>query len=312
MSTSFIRFPSITNHYQSKFIQKMLEFHPGLQNERFLVTEKLHGANLQIYFEPGQPYRVGSRNQWLDSNSKFFNVWNALDRVSPVLTSAWDWAYREQKSLRLFEELYGGNIQDGTDYGPEQNIRFFAAMIDDRLISPDALLSLGITSLLRNFVPILSTSMTWKTAMDFDIDRDSILTPDDHEGPNLIEGVVIQPYNHVYRLPCGSSFVLKRKNPEFLTHKKPAKAKIAMGLAIVELRVEFLDYITEARVDSIISQNGPFTEIQQLGTYIVLVLNDAKRDFALNHVAMDILDKKARKYIFNVGGIIANMLKTRL
>lgn len=313
MST-FVKFPSITNHYQALFIQKMLEFHPGLENERFVVTEKLHGANLQIYFELGKAlYRVGSRNRFLETNSKFYNVWNALTRVEEVLASAKCWTDWSMKTLRLFGELHGGNVQAGINYGPEQNIRFFAAMIDDCLISPEELLGMRIRGLRQNFAPILSTSETLESALALNIDRDSVLTPAGHEGPNLIEGVVIQPYSNVYRLPCGTSFVLKKKNDQFLVSQKKPRSRTPMESAIVELRVSFLDYITEARVDSIISQAGPFTDITQLGAYIVATLNDAKADFTGEYdEALQPLDKKTLKYIFNVGGLIANMLKARL
>lgn len=312
MST-FIKFPEITNHYQAKFIQKTLEQFPALKDEPYIVTEKLHGSNLQIYFEPGKVlYRVGSRRRFLDENSKFYNVWDALTRVGHVLSEGKYWVRHNQKSLRLFGELYGGNVQSGINYGPEQNVRFFAAMVDDHMISTAKLLCLDIPHLLTHLVPTLDRPETLESALAFDIDRPSELTPADHEGPNLIEGVVIQPYRKVYRLDSGRSFILKKKNPEFLV-KKEKKARAPMESAIVELRVEFLDYITEARIDSIISQNGPFTELPQLGKYIVLTLNDAKKDFLRSHTSAAAgLDRKTLKYVFNVGGLIANMLKARL
>lgn len=310
--SAFVKFPSITNHYQAKFIQKTLEFHPGLKDETYIVTEKLHGANLQVYFEPGKLYRVGSRNRFLEPHSKFYNVWGALIRIGHVLSEGKHWAYRNQKSLRLFGELYGGNIQQDINYGPEQNIRFFAAMIDDQLIAPGTLLSLEIASLRQNFVPIIGLAMTWEGAMNCDIDRCSLLTPTDHEGPNLIEGVVIQPFRQVYTMPSGASLLIKKKNPEFLARKKK-KSYTPMESAIVELHTDFLGYVTEARIDSIISQEGPFTEFLQLGTYIRLVLADARADFHVDHIEdLQFMDKKTLKYIYNVGGTIANMLKARL
>lgn len=311
---SFIKFPKITNHYQDKFIQKSMEVHPGLKDERFIVTEKLHGCNLQVYFEPGEAYRVASRNRFLDEGCKFYNVWGALDKMTQVLFEAKHWAWRAQKSLRLFGELHGGSVQQGVNYGSEQNILFFAAMVDDVLISPEELLALDIPHLLHNFVPVLYVSRhSWEnldTVLDFDIERNSALTPGSHGGPNLIEGVVIQPYSKVYILPCGTVFILKKKNERFLTSQKSPKHYVPVDVTVANLRAEFLLCITEARVDSIISQEGPITDIKQLGHYIVLILNDAKTDFYLEH--RDLLDKKAQKYIFNVGGLIANMLKARL
>ena len=48
----FQKFFSIENHYRNKEIAKWLEIYPELKNEKFVLTEKIHGSNIQLYFSP--------------------------------------------------------------------------------------------------------------------------------------------------------------------------------------------------------------------------------------------------------------------
>ena len=41
---SFLKYPSIDNHYRSKEIAMWLHYHPTLAKERFIAREKLDGC----------------------------------------------------------------------------------------------------------------------------------------------------------------------------------------------------------------------------------------------------------------------------
>lgn len=67
----FIRWRSIENSYREKFINGFLAQYPELLDEMYIITEKLHGANFQWFFAPGEKIRAGSRNRYLDTSSNF-------------------------------------------------------------------------------------------------------------------------------------------------------------------------------------------------------------------------------------------------
>jgi len=70
---TFKKWPKIQNSYQQKFIDVFLAEFPKLEDETFVVTEKLHGRNVQIYFEPNKPWKVGKRSsQTLEGRKTVF------------------------------------------------------------------------------------------------------------------------------------------------------------------------------------------------------------------------------------------------
>ena len=80
---------------------------------------------------------------------------------------------------------------------------------------------------------------------------------------------------------------------------------------ILELRSEFERYITENRLDSVISKEGEITGMEEMGKYIKFVLKDAMDDFLKENDISDI-DKADSSLIFKTGGkIVANFIMKR-
>lgn len=74
---------------------------------------------------------------------------------------------------------------------------------------------------------------------------------------------------------------------------------------------EFKSYITENRLLSVFSKEGQIQSPKEIGKYIKLLLTDAQDDF-LKDNDISHLDKQQQKDVFNVGSLIANMLKSYL
>lgn len=130
---TFKKWPSIENHYREKFIQGFLDESPELADEEFIISEKLHGACIQLFFSPHTPMRVGSRNRFLDQDSKFYDIWNTLGKYQEIIDLFQECVNYRPATYRWFGEYFGGNIQKGVSYGPEHRILFFGLMSDDVL-----------------------------------------------------------------------------------------------------------------------------------------------------------------------------------
>ena len=67
------------------------------------------------------------------------------------------------------------------------------------------------------------------------------------------------------------------------------------------------------RLQAVFSKNGEIERPDQIGDFIRLVLTDAKEDFLQdNQEAVDALDKAKQKRVYNVGSMIAFLLKEYL
>lgn len=310
---TFVKWPSVENSYRQKFIDKFLTEFPELLREPFVVTEKIHGANMSVYFEPNKPWLVGKRTAFLADGEKFFGIQGILPKYEHIFRRVQEVADSTGQTLRLFGEFFGPGIQKGVDYGREKGILFFGLMADDELV-PFADLqalaeSLGFTDYL---VPILGI-VSFQDALVANIEINSALTPPDHEGENVCEGVVMQPLYRAYTNAGGKRFLLKRKNERFLEKSKAEKPPSPGDSEVQRLNEEFKLYITRERLQGIFSKHGEIEEPSQIGDYIRLMLADAKEDFLKDHgVALEKLDGAEQRKVFNVGAVIANMLKEAL
>lgn len=70
----FKKYNSIDNHYQTKEIMRWLSEYPELENETFVLTEKVDGANIQLYFTPDGGFKYGKRSAFLSPDEKFFDL----------------------------------------------------------------------------------------------------------------------------------------------------------------------------------------------------------------------------------------------
>ena len=71
----FKKFSSLENSYRENFIHKIRE--QGYENEKYIITEKLHGANYSftVVIENGLLVSVNpaKRSGYINSDEKFYN-----------------------------------------------------------------------------------------------------------------------------------------------------------------------------------------------------------------------------------------------
>lgn len=298
----FIKYPSIENHYQEKYIQKAVDNDPYLNNCVYVIQEKLHGANISFLFNPNEEFRVYSRNNELDKTS------NDFYGLADVLKNMKEFTDRVQKraelgetiSIRLFGELFGGNIQKGVWYGEKKRILFYDLMYDDKLISVSRMIDfmMMIDQVDDWFVHHVYVETSLKDALNSNIKLNSFYTPIEYIKSNVMEGVVIKPYFGVHKDHYGRPFYIKKKNEEFKEKSKTKKVNTKVDVHVEKLKQEFLSYINENRLDSIFSKLGMISEKAQTPVYLRAlnedVLVDFMKDFGDEFMK---LDKNSQKYI---------------
>lgn len=302
----FKRWPKIENSYQQKYIDKFVEECPWLTRAFYIITEKIHGANIQMAFTPGAAsYQVGSRNRWLEPGDKFFSIWEIMKQLHPTCAVIQKLANYTGESIRLFGEIFGGNIQKGVEYGDNKRILFFGMMENDVLASPMGFEQLmcylgwhGMTG--TRVVPILAHVQGLEAALAFESEGITRLGPLGVQD-NIREGIVIQPEFRVAQSHKGNHFLLKCKNEKFKEKAHAPKPSIVDPLLDAWQHI-FTRYVCDARVQSVFSKYGLIQEATQIGEYIRWVLQDAKEDFLMDYLEVKELDKKTQGQIFRKGG----------
>jgi Rnl2 family RNA ligase len=314
----FKKWPRIENSYQDEFIARFVEECPWLENAPYIITEKIHGANMQVAFAPHQSYLVGSRKRWIPEAENFNNIRNILARrqYAGLLTHLQWRADDADAQIRLFGEVFGRGIQKkGVDYGPPRRIRFFGIMQDELLVPPSAFRE--ILQRYNDFsdttvVPVMAYTRGLEAALAFNPHLVTQLGPNDAD--NIMEGVVIQPEHRVAQSHTGKYFLLKHKNRAFLERVHTKKVRSPNSPLVTSLQEDFAGYICDMRIQAVFSKYGCIKEITQLGEYIRLVLQDATEDFVLDHSDIwDGLDKKSRGQVTKrAGSKAAKILKEYL
>jgi len=305
MTPTWRAWPSIENSYYKKNLSWWLERHPGLIEAEYVITEKLHGTNVQIHVETDGEVAYGTRNQFVDGAALFGWPGNAnevVDDLDGIITKLRDTSVLAGQDTTVYGELYGPGIQKGVNYGDLKRVAFFGLKIGKEL-QPFACLGDTI-----HHVPVVAQVSGLQDTLDFDTEFPTMLHSIED---NICEGIVMQPCTPVSDNYGDSYFLLKKKNEAF-EEKKQAKKIYVPDEVVDPLTLAFRDYITEQRMNNVFSKEGPIDDMKDIGRYIRLILTDAIEDFSKDHPEIESLDKKQRMSIFNVGSAIAKMLLASL
>lgn len=311
------KYPEIENSYRTKFVEYLKN--EGLTGGEWIVQEKVHGTNLQIFYD-GFNAKVGSRNDWLEQSYNFFgNCWvSIVEDLKPSLNKIYDFF---NDSFILYGELFGGvyehplvprndkskKIQKGVDYSPDNHFYAFDLKRGDHFIATDLFENLckeyqvfhAQTLFTGSFEECLNYPNKFLTRIPLQLGLPQI------EG-NTCEGVVIKPVvSKVLR--SGQRVILKNKNEKFADKQaKPKKEKEPLILSdqAQKLLDIFSSFVTLARLDSALSKQA-YTN-KEFGKIINVVYEDILDDFmkdsresflCLDKKERDILTKQVRKEI---------------
>ncbi|BEV04517.1 RNA ligase family protein [Chryseobacterium gambrini] len=265
-----------------------------MEKLKWVVTEKVHGANFSFVYENGS-LKFAKRKEYLNWTDDFFGFQLVISKL-------------ENNILRLFEklssdiaaekyiiygELFGGKyphpevaplkdihaIQTGVYYTPD--IEFCAFDIAIETDGSDSKYYLDYESSVAYFnefkifyaKPLLIGK--FNEAMNFNI-RINSAVPKEFNLPelndNLIEGVVIKPFNQLdnndFQRP-----IIKLKNPEFDEEEKFHEAEKWSFIPNVSSKTEELSFIVD-ELRNYVTQNRLKSAVSKIGT---LDLNNHSR-----------------------------------
>lgn len=281
----FKPFSSIENA-STKLVERWVSRSPEASASRYLVTEKLDGANFQILIDGGGPIRYFSRNKELEISEPFFD-WQktVMQDCRKELRALMLHSSFVGATIRVYGELFGSGVQRRIQYLPEGQKKFlpFEIHVDDvRLTQVEMDKLLNLLDMPEWRVPVLATCDTLEEAVTFDLDRETMIGRElGVEGNRKIEGVVITPLDrHLY---IGQShFIFKVKSKEF-NDKMKVKTKVYKHFNGCVMYCWLVDvwqgYFNENRITDMYSKEGVIKEKTEIGKYIKLITEDVKSEF---------------------------------
>lgn len=265
-----------------------------MEKLKWVVTEKVHGANFSFVYENGS-LKFAKRKEYLNWTDDFFgfqlvvstlenNILRLFEKLSSDIAA---------EKYIIYGELFGGKyphpevapvkdihaIQTGVYYTPD--IEFCAFDIAIETDGSDSKYYLDYESSVAYFdefkifyaKPLLIGK--FNEAMNFNI-RINSAVPKEFNLPelndNLIEGVVIKPFNQLdnndFQRP-----IIKLKNPEFDEEEKFHEAEKWSFIPNVSSKTEELSFIVD-ELRNYVTQNRLKSAVSKIGT---LDLNNHSR-----------------------------------
>lgn len=306
----FKKYNSIENSYRTRTIQKFNNYHSDITNVEYVVTEKVDGANIQLYFTPNSELKVGKRTAFIGKDENFFDIWNVIEKYKTQFDKIQkEVVNKSGVAIRIYGEIYGSGIQKRIDYGPDKNLIFFDVYYSDELQAPCVAEKFFSTYDLQ-YVPVLGIFDSLAEALTHPNTLKTNVGTGTDETKLTMEGVVIRPYLSNYYLQ-EELFILKNKNEEFNEKMNVKVSNKQIDSKVVALNLEFRNYINENRLQSVFSKHGVIKEPKQIGDYIRMTLEDAKEDFLKDH-NIEGIEAKDLKSVYSVGNDIIKMLKVYL
>lgn len=314
----FIKYTDIENSYQSKHIQKTLEYHPELKTCKYVATEKLDGSNIQLIFHPGittiedmmNSVEFCSRSNKLDKTSNFqgASIPELLERYKEVIRLTQMYANNVEYPINLYGELFGYGIQKRINYGKDKLLSFFDMRIDGYIVSQKDFCSMMeyITERSGNdfiYIKPFKIFDSLEEALELSPEFESAFSPT----KDRAEGWVIKPWD------VASTFYLKIKSEKFKEKTKVKEIKNKeYSITVNKLKAYFNGMINENRVLSAFSKIGEIERPDQIGDYVKYVIEDVKNDFLKEYSLEEDLSQEEKKYIFNGGKHVVEILRKYL
>lgn len=275
-SDKFVKYTSIENHYQEGFLARCPQ-----EDIWWCMTEKIHGANFQVYYD-GENFLIGSRNRFI-GNENFNNIQALVEAIRPNIELL---KKRTQLPITLYGEVYGDGIQKGVKYSKTKRIRFFDLKIGTQYV-PYFLAEYWMNMHGLPNVPVINTfyGNVGDAVMKADTRFNSIIADLDNDGyvgleENIVEGVVIKPYGAEMRTIKGDRVIIKKKNEEFFEKKQMPKGKPDRFVDYSKDSEALAVYMNENRFDSVFSKDNYQKENfgDFIKAYVQDVIEDAKKD----------------------------------
>ncbi len=317
----FKKYNSIENAYQDEFVSSIID--QGFGNLTYVVQEKVHGANLS-FITDGQNILTAKRTELVLDSEEFYNSKLVLANYKDKILNLYKAISTDfnTKTVTIFGELFGGGyphpdvpkddtailVQRGIYYCTQNDFYAFDILIDNEKyldvetanIYFDKFDFLYAKTLFQgNLKNCLAYSNTFKTTI-----------PSEYQLPeldgNICEGVVIRPTQATF-FRHGSRVIIKNKNERWSENNNYID-KVILSKLLHEgeelsaeasyLCEEVYKFITQNRLDNLISKIGAINPKKDYGRVLGLYNKDTLTDFLKNFQdKYDALEKHETKAI---------------
>jgi Rnl2 family RNA ligase len=240
------------------------------------VSEKLHGGNFSIIFD-GKTIKHCRRTDVLQPDENFYNYKEDLAFAVPKVKEIFNlisskFVLTLVNYIQVYGEYFGPKIQKGINYGDKRDWYIFDIKINGSYylnfsFVQELCKEVGLT--MPPFIFSGTLDECLKCSNEFD---SKILGIED----NVCEGIVIRPEETFY---IGTTrVIIKNKNAKWEEKAKvKRKIKPQEKHVITEEELEFLSYINENRINSVISKDPKVAE--NFGSLMSATIKDAMEEF---------------------------------
>ncbi len=280
---------------------------------QWVVTEKIHGANFSFIYE-NKTLKFAKRKEYLSWKDDFFGFQLVVAKIEDQILQLFEKLSAEIEADKyiIYGELFGGKyphpdvkldtnvqaIQTGVYYSPSISFMAFDIAIERNGVKSYIIYERAIGYFKTHQIVYAQPLLIAKfgEALSFNTRINSTI-PTQFSLPelpsNLIEGVVVKPYNLKLEDAFSNRPVVKLKNPEFEEDERFHKAEKWSYIPSVSSKTEDLtyivdelrNYITRNRLESAISKIGSldFTNAERIIAIKLEFLQDAISDFNENN-----------------------------
>lgn len=318
----FKKYSSIENSFDGEYLDKVRWQMPS--DMKYAVQEKVHGANSSFLCD-GENIQFAKRTSPLEADEQFYGHADVLDRYRGNITALSKdvmGQYPGTTQVNIFGELFGGcyphpdvpairnmaAVQKGVYYCPGHEFYGFDIYVingnEGFFLSVEEADSLfekhGFFYARTLFTGTLDECLAYPNAFITHIPEWLGLPPIED---NICEGIVIRPVIPMYFLN-GTRVMIKSKNERFAEKTTRKSGGQAFNLdpsysdEIKELLAAMATYITEPRLDNVISHIGEVQLPRDSGKLTGLYAKDVFEDYMKeNAVAYNELERKEQKAI---------------
>lgn len=301
-----------------------------LDKLKWVVTEKVHGANFSFSYE-NHKLQYAKRREYLSWGDDFFGFQLVVNQLESTILSLFEHLSAVIPGSRyiIYGELFGGKyphpdvpdvehvqaIQTGVYYSPdihfcgfdigivnEQGIKYYL----DYETAVSYFEQFGVPYIKPLLIGKFNEVLNFNTRINSPIPTQQFNLPElEH---NLIEGVVIKPYNLKNTDLLSNRPIIKLKNPEFDEEEKFHKAEKWSFIPDVSSKAENLSfimdelrtYVSQNRLESVLSKVGALDRNNMLRVSEIKseFLQDVITDFNENNGSLlNELDHEDQKWI---------------
>jgi len=316
-----------------------------LEKEKWVVTEKIHGANFSFVYEKSR-LKFAKRKEYLQWTDDFFGFQLVVNQLEDRILQLFEQLKTDYsaETCILYGELFGGKyphqeveifpnvqaIQTGVYYSP--TIEFCAFDLAFQLNDSESKVYLSYETAISYFKkfeifyakPLFIGKMN--EAMNFNTKMNSLI-PKELNLPelqnNLIEGIVIKPFHETDIKPRP---ILKIKNIEFDEEEKFHEAEKWSFIPKISSKSEELGYIldelkrnlTKNRLESAISKIGPLdfnnqfriTEIKNELLHDIFVDFNENNELILNELSNDETEWLKKRMFSEINQFLNKLFKS--